>query len=476
MRPLPRRTTSTIDRSSDLSSGRTSGPRFPRFSRLARGLVAGTAATAVAIGLGTFGPASPAQADNRVTPGDFTGYGFDQCVAPTQYKMNRWLTHSPFHSVGIYISGDSRGCRSQPNLTPTWIKTQLANGWRLLPITLGPQASCSPHFPRYGSDETIKPWPGSDGLYRAARKQGSAEATKAVTAAKRLGISAKSTLWYDLEAFDSSNTRCRESAIAFLSSWTVQIRKLGYVSGVYSSASSGIKMLDDARVAKKAYTTLPDQIWLARWDGVANTSSSYLRSDGWRPGGRVKQYQGGHNETWGGVTINIDRNFLDVGRGSVYPAPKFACGGRVDMDLSYYATLSPSTTNSSTVKTLQCMLKQQGYLKGYNGNYGKVTQAAVRRWQADHGQPISSTWSRRNWMVMHLDKISEKVVKYGSTGSQVRRIQRALNAARYDKLSTSGVFTGSTTTSLKAYQRKLGLAQTGVANPETWKALRAGRW
>ena len=62
--------------------------------------------------------------------------------------------------------------------------------------------------------------------------------------------------------------------------------------------------------------TLPDQIWIARWDGKANTSTSYIREDGWRPGGRVKQFQGGHNETWGGVTINIDRNYLDLG-----PAP-----------------------------------------------------------------------------------------------------------------------------------------------------------
>ena len=32
------------------------------------------------------GPAGsrPPQAANRVTPGDFTGYGFDQCTAPTQ--------------------------------------------------------------------------------------------------------------------------------------------------------------------------------------------------------------------------------------------------------------------------------------------------------------------------------------------------------------------------------------------------------
>src|SRR6476659_56153 len=77
---------------------------------------------------------APATAGNVVTPGSFTGYGFDQCTAPTQKAMDAWLTSSPFWAVGIYISGDSRGCLSQPNLTPTWVSTQLARGW-LLPLT-----------------------------------------------------------------------------------------------------------------------------------------------------------------------------------------------------------------------------------------------------------------------------------------------------------------------------------------------------
>ena len=91
------------------------------------------------------------KAGNVVTPGSFTGYGFDQCLAPSQAAMDRWLQSSPFLAVGIYISGDSRACRYQPNLTTTWISTQLARGWRLLPITLGPQASCQPRYPRYGT-------------------------------------------------------------------------------------------------------------------------------------------------------------------------------------------------------------------------------------------------------------------------------------------------------------------------------------
>ena len=73
--------------------------------------------------------------------------------------------------------------------------------------------------------------------------------------AQALGIVPGSTLWYDLEGFNDSLTDCRESALAFLSAWTDQLHALGYVSGVYSSAGSGIKMLDDARVERPGQFT-----------------------------------------------------------------------------------------------------------------------------------------------------------------------------------------------------------------------------
>ena len=110
------------------------------------------------------------------TPGDFTGYGFDQCLAPTQSAMDRWWRKSPFSAVGIYISGDSRACRSQPNLSPTWVAAQVARGWRLLPIALGPQASCQPRFPRYKDDFKISNKPANG--YAVAAGQGAAEADK----------------------------------------------------------------------------------------------------------------------------------------------------------------------------------------------------------------------------------------------------------------------------------------------------------
>ncbi len=416
---------------------------------------------------------TPAQASTIVTPGNFTGFGFDQCLAPTQGAMDAWLKNSPFLAVGIYISGNQRACRSQPNLTKTWVNTQLRNGWRLLPITLGPQASCSPRFPRYGL-KTINPRPGADGKYGQARDQGRAEAVKAVTAAKALGIAPRSTLWYDIEAFDHTRTHCRESALRFLSAWTFKLHELGYVSGVYSSVGSGIKMLDDARVNRPHAFHLPDMIWLARWDGKANTSSSYIRDDGWRPGGRVKQYQGGHNETWGGVTINIDRNFLDVGRGSWAPLESHCNGTRISYPR--YTRIAPGATDTALVKALQCLLKEQGGYGGrVNGTYNDRLRTAYRTWQKTHGFPVQDTWTRPNWTSL-LVAGQGKVLKWGSGGPEVRWLQRALNAAHDDaRLRVTGVFKNDTAAALRTYQRRVGVKSNGIAGPSTWRALRNGK-
>lgn len=443
-------------------------PPLPR--RVGRMLTATLTATLLVGGLLAGGPA---RAGNVATPGDFTGYGFDQCLAPTQKAMDRWLNYSPFLAVGIYISGDSRGCRNQPNLTPAWVRTQLAKGWRLLPITLGPQASCHPGFPRYGDDETIDPRRGAKGKYPAARAQGAAEASKSVAAAGALGIVAGSTLWYDLEGFDATNTACRESALRFLSAWTRRLHALGYVSGVYSSAGSGIKVLDDARVDRPGAFQLPDRIWVARWDGVASTSTSYIRPDGWLPGGRMKQYQGGHDEVWGGVRINIDRNYLDLGKGSVAPPETHCDGTRVSFGL--YQPLAPGTQRRAKVKALKCLLQERsGYAGTIDGTYGAGLVAAVNRWQSAHGLPVEEGWSSTAWMTLLADG-GRPVLKVGSAGGDVRRLQRALNASALAQVAVDGVFGTSTLTALRTWQRAAGLEVTGVLSARQWLALQAGR-
>ena len=57
--------------------------------------------------------------------------------------------------------------------------------------------------------------------------------------------------------------------------------------------------------------TLPDDLWFANWNGQANTTDPYVPTSGWTQHQRIHQYRGGHDETYGGVTINIDNNYVD---------------------------------------------------------------------------------------------------------------------------------------------------------------------
>jgi peptidoglycan hydrolase-like protein with peptidoglycan-binding domain len=442
--------------------------RFPRCRTLLRAAFAGVlAATMTSLG------AMSAQAD-QVTPGNFTGYAFDQCLTPSQKSMDTWMEHSPFTGVGIYISGDSRACRNQPNLTSTWVKKQLANGWRLLPITLGPQANCLSRFPRYKDDKVINATPTSN--YAKARKQARKEAKKAAAAAKALGIDPGSTLWYDLEGFDLTNNHCRKSAMAFLSAYSKKIKNLNYVSGVYSSAGSGIKMIDDARVNEPGKYVLPDRLWVARWDGKVNLQApGYLRSDGWMPHSRVKQFKGGHNETWGGVTINIDSNYLSLGKGTVAAAETAKCKEKVAVSLPKYPKLKAGKSTVAANKALQCLLRKKKVYKGaLTGTFDARTLAAANSFQTSNRLATKPAFNRKSWVTL-LSQGNTKTIKLGSKGGPVRRLQRALTAATKTTVPVTGVFDAATESATKQWQRNIGVTASGVINTSMWQKLQAGR-
>jgi len=426
--------------------------------------------------------AAPAQAANRATPGGFTGYGFDQCVTQSQEVMDTWLTTSPYWAVGIYIAGDSRFCGDdkQTELTPEWVGTQLRKGWRLLPITVGPQASCAE---RYKDEVRIRPNPADD--YAAAREQGRLEARDTVQRARALGIASRSTLWYDLEHVipTSITPRCRASALAFLSAWTRTLHNLDYVSGFYSSASSWMAILDEARVFAPKYA-MPDRIWIAEWvkpesyrrpptATPPSLLSSYVDDDGWLPGNRMRQYRGGHDETYGGVTVNIDTNYLDLGPGTRPGKAAKLCGG-IRIDFPRYRALARGARGAQ-VSALQCFLKRKRLYDGkVTGFYHRGTARAVRRFQDSRGLDVTGRVARGTWTVLLSEGRSEPVVKIGSGGAAVRRVQRALNAAVRAELAVDGIFGPSTTAAVRAYQREVGLRRTGVVAADTWARFAAG--
>ena len=236
-------------------------------------------------------------------PGTFTGLGFDACEAPSPTTMDAWLA-SPYRAVAVYVGGAARACAAQANLTADWVARQVAQGWHLLPLYVGLQApaTCADAF--FGGN-VIDP--------AQAAAQGGAAADDAANAASALGIGQGSVITYDLETY-TRQPACSTPVLQFLSAWTTQLHARGYRSSVYSSASSAIADLVDTYNVG-AYTR-PDQIFLARWDGAATTWDAVVPSEFWSDHQRVKQYQGAHDESYGGVRINLDNDYLDVAANS----------------------------------------------------------------------------------------------------------------------------------------------------------------
>ncbi len=237
----------------------------------------------------------------------FTGLGFDACSAPSARSMSAWK-ESPYRAVGVYIGGANRAC-SQPNLTPEWVAAQTAAGWHLIPTYVGlqaPTSACSSCAKLSANQATA---------------QGVAAAEDAVEQAAAVAMGPGSPIYFDMESYGRTSS-ATAATLAFLEAWTKKLHALGYVAGAYSSSASGIADLGDQ--VGSGYE-LPDQLWIANWNGSQSTSDPVVPSSAWTQHQRIHQYRGGHDESYGGVTINIDNDSVDgatVGNATLPPAPE----------------------------------------------------------------------------------------------------------------------------------------------------------
>jgi hypothetical protein len=415
----------------------------------------------------TLFPAASATAATRVTPGSFTGFAFDTCQTPTSRTMDVWRRTSPFWGVGVYLGGVSSLC-DRSNLTKAWVGRQSRRGWRVLPLWVGPQAACS--TVGYAADiDTAR-----RGGYAAAAEQGRRNANQAVRKARAIGVPPRSTLWYDIEDFALSDDDCRRSVLTFLSAWTKRLHRLGYTSGVYSNVSAAVDALDFASYASPGSYALPDQIWYAWGNGRADThiDRRWVRGKNWTPHARVHQYALDKVVEYGGVELKIDRNFVDVGRGSVAPRAKGTCGVR--LDFGDYRHLRRGARNGQ-VKAVQCLLKKKRMYDGrLHGRYTKATWRGVRTFQRSRDLRVTGRMDARTWTAL-LAQGPTPLVKRGSVGDSVRRVQRSLTAALDRRVRVSGVFRAGTTRAVRQYQRSRGVERTGVVTKALWADLKAGR-
>lgn len=330
------------------------------------------AALAAAFVLGSAVPPAAAEPATPVTftPGSSasrtSGLGFDACSAPSVAALRAWEGTSPYSTVNIYFGGANRAC-TQPNLTAAWVRDVSAMDWRLLPTYMGRQPYCM-----FGN----KPY-----RYTAANAAsfGVSDGRDAIAKAKSLGLLRGSALYADVEHYDRTDSSCVTAVRRYVSAWTKTVHSDGYLSGVYTHQDSGIRDLS-ASYNSTTYAR-PDAVWMARWDGnTALRDWPTAPNTQWSFHQRAKQYRGDHNETWGGVTINIDSDSLNAPVATV--ARTFNVTGTTTLNArTGPSTAYPVSRTYAAGAALPVMCQGRGQTVGTSGVWDRLNNGL---WVSDY--------------------------------------------------------------------------------------------
>lgn len=245
-------------------------------------------------------------ADNQLATGQvgiYKGQAFDACEIPTLAQLSKWFQNSPYRGVNLYIGGISRFC-SNNNLNKAYITEIARQGWRLIPTWVGHQPPCGNYK---------KPFPYD---VNEAYAYGVNNANQAKARMQEFGLLNSNgkggVVYLDVESFDPTNTACVSATRAYIQGWTKRMNELGIMGTLYATSSN----LNKAKIYN--LSPVPPAVWIAEWSstpGYNPNASPYglrhLPDTYWSKDQRIRQYSGGLNETWGGVTINIDPNVAD---------------------------------------------------------------------------------------------------------------------------------------------------------------------
>lgn len=77
-------------------------------------------------------------------------------------------------------------------------------------------------------------------------------------------------------------------------------------------------------------------------------------------------------------------------------------------------------------------------------------------------EAVENTW---------IEKAKTMLLKVGSRGETVRKLQEMLNSLGFNCGAADGIFGPKTQAAVKAFQKKYGLVADGIVGPQTWRKL-----
>lgn len=145
-------------------------------------------------------------------------------------------------------------------------------------------------------------------------------------------------------------------------------------------------------------------------------------------------------------------------------------------------TLLREGDSSVSVESIQRSLDLIGFTIGaIDGDFGPVTDTAVRVFQADSGLVVDGIVGPQTIAAIYTALTSAKalvvpstVLRQGDRGEDVAVLQDLLTAAEQAPGASDGIFGTKTHQAVIAFQSSASLAVDGIVGPQTWAALAAG--
>ena len=166
------------------------------------------------------------------------------------------------------------------------------------------------------------------------------------------------------------------------------------------------------------------------------------------------------------VTVKVVRR--SSGGGGSYYAPVVP-----DMPMVYWGC------TGDAVKTLQEKLNAKGFHSGnVDGIFGAKTYAAVTAFQKANSLGVDGIVGKLTWAKLYdatpvnvTPVTTQPMLRTGSRGDAVRKLQELLNAKGYTCGSVDGIFGSKTYAAVLAFQKANGLAADGIVGSLTWAKL-----
>ena len=226
----------------------------------------------------------------------------------------------------------------------------------------------------------------------------------------------------------------------------------------YTKITASGKTLADAALGIGTITPAGGTI---AWDDPATTEVVANKSYGWTYTPTDTNY------TTRTGTIKLWHKSTSSGGGSYY-APTVP-----DMPMLYRGC------TGDAVKALQEKLNAKGFDSGnVDGIFGAKTYAAVTAFQKANSLGVDGIVGKLTWAKLYdatpvnvTPVTTQPMLRTGSRGDAVRKLQEMLNAKGYTCGNVDGIFGSKTYAAVLAFQKANGLAADGIVGPLTWGKL-----